>query len=67
MEGPEAGLTTAVQEATEMRRHIGAQDIVIHWTNAHGEVALIVDADGWDIFVNGVQVPRTLAQVVAEA
>ena len=66
MEGPEAsrteGLTTAVTQATELLRHIGAKDIVIHWTNAiGGEVALIVDADGWDLFVNGEQVPRTVA------
>jgi len=47
MEGPEAGLTTAVTQATELRRHIGAKDIVIHY--------------GWDLFVNGEQVPRTVA------
>jgi len=67
MEEPEAGLTTAVTQATELRRHIGAKDIVIHWTNEHGEVALIVDADGWDLFVNGDQVPRSLAQGRSEA
>ena len=62
MEGPEAGLTTAVTQATELRRHVGARSIDIRWVNKDGEVALIVDADGWDLFVNGDQVPRTPAQ-----
>ena len=61
MEGPEAGLTTAVQEATEMRRRVGAHLIEIWWNNEHGEVQLVVGYDGWDLYVNGDMVPRSLA------
>ena len=62
MEGPEAGLTTAVTQATELRRHVGVRSITVNWTNEHGDVVLIVDEYGWRLFVNGDEVPRSLAQ-----
>ena len=62
MEGPEAGLTTAVTQATELRRQVDAEIVSVDWTNEHGEIKLIVRKDGWDLFVNGDQVPRTIAQ-----
>jgi len=62
MEGPEAGLTTAVTQATELRRHVGAYSIDVRWVNEHGDVELVITEDGWDLFVNGDQVPRTIAQ-----
>jgi len=62
MEGPEAGLTTAVTQATELRRHVGAYSIDVRWVNEHGNVVLTIDDHGWDLFVNGDLVPRALAQ-----
>jgi len=62
MEGNEIGIRDAIEKATELRDLIGAENIIVQWQlEFFGEVMLIVDREGHDLFVNDEHVPMNEA------
>ena len=61
MEGNDIGIRDAIAKAAELRELIGAADITVHWPTEFGDVMLIVDEDGHDLFVNDEHVPMNEA------
>lgn len=57
MEDHAIGIQDAIQQATELREHVGADDLVLIWNTEFGDVTLVVDQDGHSLFVNDDPVP----------
>jgi len=57
MQDIQVGLIQAIQAAQDFRENVGAQDVTVHWPTPFGEVSLIADADGHQLFVAGEPVP----------
>ena len=56
IEGP--GVIQAIARLETLRTQIGAEELVAHFETKSGDVDLVVDTDGFQMYVNGAPVPR---------
>lgn len=54
----QSGLAAAVGALQSVREEWGLKTLIAFWGVPHGEVEVVVDADGHDVFINGEPVPR---------
>lgn len=57
MEDHAISIRDAIDKTSELRELTGATDIVVCWLTEFGDVTLIVDDDGYELFVGDEPVP----------
>lgn len=57
MAAQEVGLAGAVKTAQAAREMLNAESLIVTWELAHGTTQLLVDEDGWQMFVDQEPVP----------
>lgn len=58
MEAEGIGTLEAVMRLETLRTKIGAEEIVAHFDTKSGDVDIVVDKDGFSMYVDGRPVPR---------
>lgn len=57
MEDHAIGIREAIDKTVELRETTGADDIVVSWPTEFGDITLVVDGDGYELFVGDEPVP----------